>query len=283
MLLFLALPLFAMLAVAFGEVDPLFGSPLPIWNPLGWHGGALTEVTRQLVLPDGAFYAPAVRTLVYTATATTLCLAIGYPVAYTVSRHARRFKGALLVLLLAPFFISYLMRMLAWVNLLRDDGLVNRVLEALPFAEPQRWLAGRPLTVILGLVYGYVPYMILVLFGALDTIDRSLLEGAHDLGAGPREVFRRVTWPLSRPGVVAGVLIVALPMTGDYYTADLLSGSPRTTMLANQIDFLLHARNAGPTLGAALVCLLAAALILPMLWYLHLVREAADDRDEALA
>ena len=98
---------------------------------------------------------------------------------------------------------------------------------------------------ILGLVYGYIPYMILPLFGSLDAIDRSLLEGARDLGARPREVFRRVTWPLSRPAVVAGVLIVALPITGDYYTADLLSGSPRTTMLANQIDFLLHARNAG--------------------------------------
>ena len=98
------------------------------------------------------------------------------------------------------------------------------------------------------------------------------LEGARDLGARPIEVFRRITWPLSRPAVIAGVLIVALPITGDYYTADLLSGSPRTTMLANQIDFLLHARNAGPTVGAALVCLLGGCLVLPMLWYLRLGR-----------
>jgi ABC-type spermidine/putrescine transport system permease subunit I len=283
MLVFLALPLFTMLAVAFGGVDPLFGSPLPVWNPLRWDASTLSDVMGQLVRPQGAFFAPAVRTLTFTAIATLMCLVIGYPVAYTVSRHAGRWKAALLGLLLAPFFISYLMRMLAWVNLLRDDGLVNRVLEVVPFAQPQQWLGGKPITVILGLVYGYVPYMILPLFGSLDAVDRSFLEGARDLGARPSEVFRRITWPLSRPAVIAGVLIVGLPITGDYYTADLLSGSPRTTTLANQIDFLLHARNAGPTVGTALVCLLAAALVLPMLWYLRLVGDAADERDEGTA
>ncbi|MGZ8619756.1 MAG: ABC transporter permease [Actinomycetota bacterium] len=229
------------------------------------------------------FFAPAVRTVAYTSISTALCLVIGYPVAYTVTRHATRRKGILLGLLLAPFFISYLMRMLAWVNLLRDDGLVNRILTLVPFVDPRAWLTGEPVTVILGLVYGYIPYTILPLFGSLDALDESMLEAARDLGATPREVFRRVTWPLSRPAVVAGVLIVALPITGDYYTTDLLSGSPNTTLLANQIDFLLHARNAGPTIGAALVCLLVAALILPMLWYLRLVGDAGRRREGEIA
>lgn len=283
MLAFLALPLFAMLAVAFGGVDPLFGTPLPVWDPLAWNPDTMLEVLRQLVRPDGLFFAPAVRTVAFTAIATAACLAIGYPVAYTVARHAGRRKPLLLGLLLAPFFISYLMRMLAWVNLLRDDGLVNRALEVVPFVEPRAWLGGEPITVILGLVYGYIPYMILPLFASLDAIDGSLIEVARDLGAGPGAVFRRVVWPLSRPAVVAGVLIVALPITGDYYTGDLLSASPATVVLANQIDFLLHARNAGPTIGAALVCLLVAALVVPMIWYLRLVGSSGRSRDEGAA
>jgi spermidine/putrescine transport system permease protein len=282
MLAFLALPLFSMLAVAFGDVDPLFGTPLPVWNPLAWNPDTMLEVLRQLALPDGVFFAPLLRTVTFTLVATAACLAIGYPVAYTVARHAGQRKPLLLALLLAPFFISYLMRMLAWVNLLRDDGLVNRVLEAVPFAEPRAWLGGEPITVILGLVYGYVPYMILPLFASLDAIDGSLIEAARDLGAGPSAVFRRIVWPLSRPAVVAGALIVALPITGDYYTADLLSASPETVVLANQIDFLLHARNAGPTIGAALVCLLVAALVVPMLWYLRIVGSSVRARDEGV-
>ncbi|MGZ8629803.1 MAG: ABC transporter permease [Actinomycetota bacterium] len=282
MLVFLALPLFAMLAVAFGQVDPLFGSPLPVWNPLAWRADTMVEVLDQLRRPEGVFFAPAVRTVAYTSISTALCLVIGYPVAYTVTRHATRRKGILLGLLLAPFFISYLMRMLAWVNLLRDDGLVNRILTLVPFVDPRAWLSGEPDTVILGLVYGYIPYTILPLFGSLDALDESMLEAARDLGATPREVFRRVTWPLSRPAVVAGVLIVALPITGDYYTT--CSRAPRTRpLLANPIDLLLHARNAGPTIGAALVCLLVAALILPMLWYLRLVGDAGRRREGEIA
>jgi spermidine/putrescine transport system permease protein len=163
-------------------------------------------------------------------------------------------------------------------------AFVNRILLSLHLiASPRSWLDGRPETVILGLVYGYIPYMILPLFGTLDTIDRSLLEEARDLGARPFEVFRRVTWPLSRQTVIAGTLIVGLPITGDYYTNNLLSGSPRTTMIANQIDFLLHTRNSGPTIGAAMVFLLTLALVIPMIYYLRVVGEADFERDETTA
>lgn len=274
MLVFFALPLYATVAVGAGGTDPLFGDPVPTWSPLGWNGAALSSVLRQISSPDGVFFTPALRTIAYTLIATGLCLLIGYPVAYCVARHGGRRKGVLLALLLAPFFISYLMRMLAWVNLLQDNGFVNRALEGMHLIQsPYPWLDGRPETVVLGLVYGYIPYMILPLFGSLDTIDRSIAESAKDLGARPFEVFRRITWPLSKPAVVTGALIVALPIMGDYYTNDLLSGSPRTTMLANQIDFLLHARNRGPTIGAALIVVLMLALAVPMVVYLRMVRE----------
>jgi spermidine/putrescine transport system permease protein len=274
MLVLFALPFYAMLAVGAGQVDPIFRSPVAVWNPMQWQLGAFHYGLEQLVVAHGVFREPAIRTLIYTIVATFLCLAIGYPVAYCVARHSSKRKGILLALLLAPFFISYLMRMLAWINLLQDDGMVNRFLMwAHVIGAPYGWLDGRPTTVIAGLVYGYIPYMILPLFGFLDTIDPSLLEGAKDLGASPAQAFRRVTWPLSKQGVVAGTLIVGLPILGDYYTNDLLSGSPHTTMIANQIDFLLHSQNSGPTIGAAMTFVLTLVLVIPMLFYLRIAGE----------
>jgi ABC-type spermidine/putrescine transport system permease subunit I len=168
--------------------------------------------------------------------------------------------------------VSYLMRMLAWVNLLQTDGMVNRLLLTVGlFRTPYDWLGGQPLTVILGLVYGYIPYMILPLYGFLDRIDASLLEAARDLGASRVQTFLRVTMPLSKQALAAACLIVALPIVSDYYTNDLLSGSPRTTMVANQINNLLYSQSDGPALGSAMVFLLMLAMVVPMLWYLRLV------------
>ena len=281
MLVLFALPFYAVLAVAAGRTDVLFGQPIPIWNPLRWSGSSFAYVLGQFGGRSGVFFTPTMHTLAYTLIATAICLLIGYPVAYCVARHGGKRKGLLMALLLAPFFISYLMRMLAWVNLLQDRGMVNRFLMwAHLTGQPINWLGGRPFTVIMGLVYGYIPYMILPLFGSLDLIESSTLEGARDLGARPSEVFRRVTLPLSRPAILASTLIVALPMIGDYYTNNLLSGSPKTTMIANQIDFLLNNKNTGPTIGAAMVFLLTLALIGPMIYYLWSVGEIATERDE---
>ncbi|HXV57820.1 MAG TPA: ABC transporter permease, partial [Gaiellaceae bacterium] len=214
-------------------------------------------------------------TIAYVAVAVALSLAIGYPVAYYIARYGGRFRGLLLLGLVAPFWISYLMRMLAWVNLLQDDGLVNRSLTWLHVLDqPRTWLDGRPSTVILGLVYGYVPFLILPLYASLDRIDRSLLEAARDLGASRATAFRRVTLPLSKPGILAGCVIIALPMFGDYYTPDLLSGSPRTSLIGNQINLFIRG---GPqvTVGAALVVVLMLLLLVLMVYYLFSTARAA--------
>ena len=138
-------------------------------------------------------------------TASVLCLLIAFPVAYYVARLSGRRKGLLLALLIAPFWISYMMRMLAWVNLLQNDGMVNQVL---PLRRPVRratcdWLTGQPVVVILGLVYGYVPYMILPLYAGLDRLPQPTLEAARDLGANRFWSFWRVTLPMCRPTIVA--------------------------------------------------------------------------------
>ena len=169
--------------------------------------------------------------------ASLLCLVIGYPTAYFVARFAGRRKGLFLVLLIAPFWISYMMRMLAWIDLLQTNGYVNKVLTSLHIiAQPVNWLGGHSITVILGLVYGYIPYLILVLYAGLDRIDPSLIEAGRDLGLSRLRTFWRVTLPLSRQPILTGMLITVLPMVGDYFTNQLLSGAPNTSMIGNLIQ-----------------------------------------------
>jgi len=221
-----------------------------------------------------------VRTCEYVGFSLAGCILIGYPVAYFVARHASRTKSLLLILLILPFWISYLMRMLAWINLLtikpEDPGLINRLLMTLPFVDhPIAWSSGSVshLTVILGLVYGYIPFFILPLFVAIDRIDRRHIEAARDLGASARSAFFRVTLPLSLPGILAGCVLIALPMFGDYYTADLVSASTQTNMIGNQIDELMRQGSEKVT-GAALTLLLSIFLLGLMFYYLRTTRRA---------
>ena len=265
---FFLIPFYAILAVAMGSVDPIFQTARPAWNPLDWDTSAFSFVLDGLVESDGTFRTVFVRTIVYVLIAVVASLLIAYPVAYTVARFGGRFKGLLLVGIVAPFFISYLMRMLAWINLLKDDGWVNGVLSWLGIiSSPVQWLDGRASSVIFGLVYGYVPFMILPLYAFLDRIDQRLIEASRDLGASPAQAFRMVTLPLSMPAVLAGVVIIALPMFGDYYTPDLLSGSPSTTMIGNQINLYIRGGQQVPV-GAALVCVLMLLLAVLMAYYL---------------
>jgi spermidine/putrescine transport system permease protein len=265
---FFLLPFYVVLCVAFGSVDPILQIPVPEWNPLAWNTSAFDFVLSGLFTRGAAFETVFVRTLVYVVLATALSLLIAYPVAYYVARYGGRWKGLLLVGLIAPFFISYLMRMLAWINLLQDDGWVNRILMWLHVLhQPHNWLDGRASSVILGLVYGYVPFMILPLYAFLDRIDRSLLEAARDLGASPFAAFRMVTLPLSMPAILAGIVIIALPMFGDYYTPDLLSGAPQTSLIGNEINLYIRGGQQIPV-GAALVVVLMVFLMLLMGYYI---------------
>ena len=279
--LFFLVAFYAIVAVGLGNVTTLY-QPVPHWNPFGWNVGYVWRALQD-VLPGGRSWDVFHRTLVYVVVAVVLSLLIGYPVAYYVSRHAGRWKAPLLVLLVLPFWISYLMRMFAWTNLLDSGGYVARALDALSIdtllekvglLSGSDWLGGQPIAVIMGLVYGYVPYLIIPLYAALDRIDQRLIGAARDLGAPPAQAFRRVVLPLSKAGTLGGVVLIALPMFGDYYTPDLMSGSPKTAMLGNAINGYVQG---GPdkALGAALT------LLLFMLYYLRVLR--ADQREAARA
>ena len=260
-------PFYAVAAVAFGRVDPILRTADPVWSPLEWKFSAMRNVLHRVFDSNdlgGAF----VRTFAYVGGALALCFLVGYPVAYYVARHASRWRGVLLAALVLPFWISYLMRMLAWVNLLQVDGYFNRVLGWLHLGGSRNWLNGDWPAVVIGLAYGYIPFFILPLYAALERLDKRLIEAGRDLGASPGRVFQRVTLPLSVPGLMAASVITVLPMFGDYYTNSFLtSGSPRTEMIGNQIEFYLRGTSQ-PQTGASLVLILSAMLLVLMTYYL---------------
>jgi putrescine transport system permease protein len=288
--IFFLVAFYAVLAVAFGNQDTL-SQPVPFWKPWEWNVGYMLDTLKNFV-HGGPFLTVSLRTIYFVAIAIALSLLIGYPVAYFTARHAGRWKGAVLVALIVPLWINYLMRMLAWVNLLSPDGLGSKFLHNIGIeklflsigllAEPGGWLNGQPTTVILALVYGYLPFLILPLFVALDRIDQRQIEAARDLGASPRSAFMRVTLPLSLPGALAGIVLVTLPMFGDYYTADLVSASTQTNMIGNQIDEFMRQGSEKVT-GAALTVLLSLFLLGLMYYYLRTTRRAGVQGAEATA
>jgi len=265
LVLLFVVPFYAVLAIAMGKLDQLFESPVAVWNPFAWSSENVIDVSRDLV-GSAAFAGPiVVRTVVYVAIASLLCLLIGYPAAYFVARFSGRRKGLFLILLIAPFWISYMMRMLAWISLLQTNGIVNKALSWFGIA-PVNWLGGHPATVILGLVYGYIPYLILVLYAGLDRIDPALIEAGRDLGLGRARTFVRITLPLSKQPILTALLITVLPMIGDYYTNQLLSGAASTSMIGN----LIQGQLGTPGLegqGAVLSLLLLLVLLIPMIYY----------------
>jgi ABC-type spermidine/putrescine transport system permease subunit I len=273
LLLFVIVPAYAVLAIAFGRVNYLF-QPVPFWNPLHWNPGYVSQAVSGS-LPGGEYWPSIRNTLVYVSVSLALCLLIGYPVAYYVARHAGRTKSLLIVLLVIPFWVSYLLRMLAWIGLLSPVGWVNGILHALGISNPPDWLDGNPYSVILALTYGYIPYFILPVFAGLDRIDQRQIEAARDLGATPWRAFMHVTMPLSRPSIMAGSALVVLPMFGDYYTNDLMSASPKTSMLGNEINLFVQG-GSQIDLGAALVLVLMAILAVGMSYYI--VQSARDAR-----
>jgi spermidine/putrescine transport system permease protein len=200
------------------------------------------------------------RSFVYAGIATILALAIAYPLAYFIAFRAGRWRSLMLVLVIAPSFASFLLRTYAWRTILADDGPITSTLNALHLLPDGRilntWIA-----VIAGLTYNFLPFMILPLYAALEKIDPRLIEAASDLYASPQTAFRKVTWPLSMPGVVAGTLLTFIPAAGDYINAQLL-GSTQTRMIGNVIQTNFIEFRDYPTASALSFMLMAAILVL---------------------
>ena len=278
LLLFFVFPFYVILGVTFGTLDPILQTPIPAWNPAQWNTGVLNFALSNISHSDGIYYAAFFHTLEFVAASTFLSLLVGYPFAYFVARHAGRWKGLFLALFFAPFWISYMLRLTAWIGLLQDDGWVNRILGGLGLTSgPIGFLNGHTGTLIAGLVYGYVPYMILPLFAALDRIPQSHLEAARDMGASPARTFLRVTLPASRQAILAGAIVCGLPMFGDYFTQELVANTNGTRMIGNFIVDSLRS-SIFRSRGAALILVLLVLLIAPIVYYLWSTTRASRER-----
>ena len=220
-----------------------------------WNVAAYGRLLEPLVLQIAG------RSVGYAALTTLICLVIGYPFAYWLTTRRPAVRAVLLVLVMLPFWSNFLVRTYAWRVLLGSDGPIVTGLQALGLGEVR--LLFTPFAVVLGLVYGYLPFMVLPLYSALERLDLRLVEAARDLGATGWEAFRRVTWPLSRPGVVAGSVLVFIPSFGAYVTPELLGGSRTTLVGSFVVRQFLSARDwpFGSALSMAILAVMLAATV----------------------
>ena len=201
------------------------------------------------------------RSFLYALITTSLALAIAYPLSYAIAFKGGRFKNVMLVLVIAPFFVSFLLRTIAWKQILGEEGFVVPVLRSLQIISESTTLTSSPFAVVMGMTYNFLPFMTLPLYASIDRIDPRTLEASGDLYANGFTTFRKVTLPLSMPGVVAGTLLTFIPAAGDYVNAAIL-GSPQTKMLGNVIESRYFRIVDYPTAAALSFTLMAAILIL---------------------
>jgi spermidine/putrescine transport system permease protein len=243
--------------------------------PRGTYGGVQPGLTlehyRRFFEP--LYLAILRRTVIWSLGCTVVCLLLGYPVAYLVAR-AGRWRAVLLFLVVLPFWTSFLVRTFAMIFLLRDSGLVNTVLLRLGLIEAPLTLLYTPFAVLLGLVYGFLPFMILPIYASLEKLDPTLLEAAETLGATPMARFRRITLPLSLPGVVAGCFLVFIPAMGSFLTSDLLGGA-KELMIGNLIQNQFAAARNWP-FGSAASFVVTALVLVAVAAYLRVRDRAAD-------
>jgi putrescine transport system permease protein len=262
--LFFLLPMLIVMKISLAE--SLIA--IPPYTPLfADDGGALklraTLANFALIASDGLYLRAYLGSLRNAALATVLCLLLGYPIAYAIARAERTRRQLLLFLVILPFWTSFLIRVYAWIAILKPNGLLNELLIALGLTSVPLPLLNNNFSVELGLVYSYLPFMILPVYGSLSALDQNLLEAAADLGARPFRVFFTVILPLTLPGIAAGSLLVFVPAIGEFVIPDLLGG-PDTLMIGKVLwdEFF---NNRDWPVASAVAVVLTAALALPIL------------------
>jgi putrescine transport system permease protein len=236
---------------------------------------ALSLDNFRLLVSDNLYVLSYLRSLLVAVVSSTILLAVGYPIAYGMARLPRRWQSVAMMLVIIPFWTSFLIRIYAWINILQHDGLLNQVLLALHLVSaPVVWLSTDS-AMYLGIVYSYLPFMILPLYATLSKIDPALLEAASDLGSSPRNAFWLVTFPLSWPGIGAGVLLCFIPIVGEFVIPDLLAGSD--SLMIGQTLWLEFFTNRDWPVASAAAVLLLVILILPLIVYDRLQRRQLEN------
>lgn len=284
LLAFFLLPFLVVLKISVSQMGTVYPQDLLVWKDgairlaldLG-HFGALAD--------DPMYLAAALRSLQYAAITTVSCLAIGYPFAYFMVRARKSVQALLLLLVMLPFWTSFLLRAYAWKGLLSPEGWAHDLITGLGLDLPMAWLGmipapgqlmNTPFSLVVGMVYTYLPFMILPLYGTLAKLDLRLLEAAQDLGATPWVTFWRITVPMSQAGIIAGSMLVFIPCIGEYVIPELLGG-PETLMIGRVIWDELFFNNDWPR-----ACAVAVVMILMVIVPLALFRKYQAQAQEGL-
>src|SRR3984885_3649966 len=231
---------------------------------------ALSLDNFKLLVSDDLYVFSYLRSLLVAVVSTSILLLIGYPIAYGMARLPARWQSVAMMLVIVPFWTSFLIRIYAWINILQHDGLLNQILLALHLVSaPVVWLSTDS-AMYLGIVYSYLPFMILPLYATLAKIEPALLEAASDLGSSPRQAFWLVTFPLSLPGVGAGILLCFIPIVGEFVIPDLLAGSD--SMMIGQTLWLEFFTNKDWPVASAVAVVLLLLLVAPLVLYDRLQR-----------
>ncbi|GAA0796330.1 ABC transporter permease subunit [Marinobacterium sediminicola] len=274
--LFFLLPFLFVLKISLSE--PILAQPPYLDLIREIEDGFVTIVVNfsnyQLLLEDSLYLSALLGSLKVATVSTLLCLLIGYPMAYAIARSPSHWRLPLLMLIILPFWTSFLIRIYAWIGILKGNGLLNNLLMGLGLIDSPLEIMHTPLAVYIGVVYNYLPFVVLPLYATLIRLDLTLLEAAADLGCRPWKQFLLITLPLSMPGVLAGAMLVFIPVMGEFVIPDLLGG-PDTLMLG-KLMWIEFFNNKDWPLASSLAALLLVALILPFVLLRHFERRAEE-------
>ena len=282
LLVFFLLPFLVVARISVSEMETT-----TIKDIVTWKDGAFAISAKLgnylLLVQDDLYLRTYVSSLVYAAVTTVLCLAIGYPFAYFMARARRSLQPALLMLVMLPFWTSFLLRVYAWKALLTEKGLVANAIEAIGLDRGLAWLGlipgpgqlmNTPFSLVLGMTYTYLPFMILPLYSNLAKMDLRLLEAAADLGASAWTAFWKVTVPLSRAGIIAGAMLVFIPCVGEYVIPELLGG-PQTQMIGRTLWDEFFSNNDWP-MACAVAVTMVLLVIVPLAVFSRYQAETAE-------
>ncbi len=278
LLLFFLAPFFFVLKISLAETT--IASP-PYTPMIEWVDEGVMHVRVVIdnfayLWEDDLYVNTYINSLKISVVSTLLCLLLGYPIAYAIVRSSHTTKHVLLMLIILPFWTSFLLRVYAWMGLLADQGTINDLLIALGIIDEPIRMLYTTFAVYVGIVYTYVPFMILPLYANMEKLDWELLEAAADLGARPMTTFFTVTLPMTAPGILAGSLLVFIPATGEYVIPDLLGGG-NVLMIGRVLYNEFNANVDWPVASAVAIALLLL-LVLPMMLYQHIQGKEAEGK-----
>lgn len=267
---FFLLPFLIVLKISFATqmiAIPPF-SPLLDWSGDGLFPGIHIDLTNyQYLFTDKLYILAYLNSVRIAFIATCICTLIAYPMAYGVARAPESWRNPLLLLIVLPFWTSLLLRVYAWIGLLKNNGIINNALEAIGLIDAPLPMMNNAFSVYVGIVYSYLPFMLLPLYASLSRLDFTLLEAASDLGASRTRAFFTITLPLSLPGVIAGAMLVFIPAVGEFVIPSLLGG-PGTTMIGRVIWDEFFENQAWPVASAVAIALMLF-LVVPIMLYQH--------------